>query len=56
MYSVSACLTVWLSFVFIRLKYVDYIFHAYIMDEFFTLYVHHGGYFSENPQEYVGVM
>ncbi|KAK9997199.1 hypothetical protein SO802_021885 [Lithocarpus litseifolius] len=24
------------------------------MFEFFTLYVHHGGYFSENPQEYVG--
>ena len=24
------------------------------MDEFFTMYVHHGGYFNENPREYVG--
>ena len=24
------------------------------MDESFTLYVHHGGHFSENYQEYVG--
>ena len=36
------------------IKYVDYMFHVCKMDEFFTLYVHHGGYFNENPKEYVG--
>ena len=44
----------WLSFVFIGLKYVDYIIHTCKMDEFFTLYVHHGGHYSENPKECVG--
>ena len=30
-------------------------FHACRMDEFFTLYVHQGRYFDENPKEYVRV-
>ena len=51
--SVTACLTVWLAFLFIGLNNVYYMFHACRMDEFFTLYVHHGRYFNENPKEYV---
>ena len=51
--SVSACLTVWLSFVFVGLNTVDYMFHACRIDEFYTLYVYHGRYSNENPKEYV---
>ena len=51
--SVSACLTVWLGFLFIGLNNIYHTFHACRMDEFFTLYVHHGEYFNENPKEYV---
>ena len=36
------------------LNNVDYISHACKMDKFFTLHVHHGEYFDENPQKYVG--
>ena len=27
---------------------------AYRMDELFSTFVHHGGYFFENPRKYVG--
>lgn len=47
-------MTIWLGFVLIRVNNVDYMFHACRLDEFFTLYVHHGGYFDENPKKYVG--